>query len=250
MLTNYYYYYPGALSDKDCDRIIELGDKKINDKLSKGESVDGTTGDNNQKFKDSLKKSMRDKTKHEIAQSGDSLDNYYARDSQITWLNDDWLYNLITPYFKNANKNSGWNFDYDTFEECQYTTYNAPGGYYTWHKDSAMDIQSVWQRYIAGITPIDKNGQPSYPFTKQNHIIGKIRKLSMTINISDNNDYEGGDFKFDYSEHNDTRFDTVKQIKKRGSIIVFPSFVPHMVSPVTKGTRRSLVAWANGRPFR
>ena len=40
------------------------------------------------------------------------------------------------------------------------------------------------------------------------------------------------------------------EIRPQGSVIVFPSFVWHRVTPVTKGTRYSLVLWTCGQPFR
>ena len=40
------------------------------------------------------------------------------------------------------------------------------------------------------------------------------------------------------------------EIRPRGSVIVFPSFVWHRVKPVTKGVRYSVVAWYGGPPFK
>ena len=42
---------------------------------------------------------------------------------------------------------------------------------------------------------------------------------------------------------------TAKEAKNKGSVIVFPSFNWHQVSPVTKGTRYSLVIWCCGKPY-
>jgi PKHD-type hydroxylase len=80
---------------------------------------------------------------------------------------------------------------------------------------------------------------------------GKIRKLSVTINLSDPKDYKGGNLRFDFGPHDQKkRFHTCTEIRPRGSIIVFPSHVFHQVTPVTKGTRHSLVMWSLGLPFR
>ena len=80
---------------------------------------------------------------------------------------------------------------------------------------------------------------------------GKVRKLSMTLNLTDPDDYSGGDLKFDFVPHMGRgRFKTCKEIRPRGSIIIFPSFIHHQVTPVTKGTRYSAVIWSLGRPFR
>jgi predicted 2-oxoglutarate/Fe(II)-dependent dioxygenase YbiX len=79
---------------------------------------------------------------------------------------------------------------------------------------------------------------------------GKIRKLSVTISLSDPATYEGGNLKFDLGPHREDRYHECAEIRPRGSIIVFPSHVYHQVTPVTKGTRYSLVAWNLGYPFK
>ena len=72
------------------------------------------------------------------------------------------------------------------------------------------------------------------------------RKLSIVIQLSDSDDYVGGDFKFE-NEHPQPSVDDIRQ---KGSVIVFPSFIKHCVTPVTKGTRHSLVSWIEGPKFR
>ena len=71
----------------------------------------------------------------------------------------------------------------------------------------------------------------------------------MTLCLNDATEYEGGEFEFDFKDKTKTDPIVCEQIKKKGSIIVFPSFVWHRVKPVTKGTRYSLVAWNLGKPF-
>ena len=55
---------------------------------------------------------------------------------------------------------------------------------------------------------------------------GKIRKLSVTVSLSDENDYEGGDFEFDF--RNDDKGSNqpyvCKEIKLKGSVVVFTFF--------------------------
>ena len=41
-----------------------------------------------------------------------------------------------------------------------------------------------------------------------------------------------------------------KEILPKGSIVIFPSYIWHRVSPVTKGTRLSLVQWNLGPGFK
>lgn len=69
-----------------------------------------------------------------------------------------------------------------------------------------------------------------------------LRKLSVVVQLSDPNDYDGGDLEF---------WGTGTADKKQGTLIAFPSYLLHRVTPVTRGVRRSLVAWAVGSsPFR
>ena len=151
------------------------------------------------------------------------------RDSYITWLNEEWIYKEIRPYVHRANKLAGWNFDIVNSEPCQFTIYNE-GQYYGWHTDS-----SGWY----------------YEKEKQN---GLIRKLSVTVSLSDPEDYEGGLLEFDTRIQDEpngkSNIVPCKQILPKGSICVFPSFTHHRVSPVTKGKRLSLVQWNLGPEWR
>ena len=73
------------------------------------------------------------------------------------------------------------------------------------------------------------------------------RKLSMTIQLSDSHEYEGGDFKF---RDDITNLPTKEQLRKKGTVLIFPSFLYHSVQPVTKGIRKSLVTWIEGPAWR
>ena len=42
----------------------------------------------------------------------------------------------------------------------------------------------------------------------------------------------------------------IKELRKKGTVIVFPSFVWHRVKPVLSGTRYSLVCWSLGQPWK
>lgn len=142
--------------------------------------------------------------------------NKKVRDSKITWLYPceelNWLFMKITDLSINLN-NQFFNFDiFGSIEGLQFTTYKAPGGKYGKHVDRAY---------------------------------GKtIRKLSMSIQLSDPKNYEGGELCFYNVE------DPIVLDKKQGQMIMFPSYVLHEVKPVTKGERISLVAWFTGKPFK
>ena len=73
-------------------------------------------------------------------------------------------------------------------------------------------------------------------------------KLSITVSLSDPRDYEGGFLEFAVPHHEPTKCEFIKarQAMPRGSIIVFPSYTWHRVTPVTSGTRLSLVQWNLG----
>ena len=211
-LTNYYYYFQSALSPKLCDEIISYG------KQHQAEMA--VTGGYSRQGGQMSKKDINNMQK--------------KRKSDIVWMNDRWIYKEIHPYIHEANRNAGWNFEWDWSESCQFTKYGV-GQYYGWHCDS-------WDK------PYNKPDDP------QSH--GKIRKLSVTISLNDPTEYEGGNLEFDFRNQVDWERNKKKAIKScseirpRGSIIVFPSFCWHRVAPVTSGTRYSLVIWNLGYPWR
>jgi PKHD-type hydroxylase len=156
------------------------------------------------------------------------------RNSDIVWLNDRWIYKEIHPYIHEANKKAGWNFDWDWSESCQFTKYKL-NQYYDWHCDSYEK-------------PYNN------PDNKNTH--NKIRKLSVTCQLTDGSEYDGGELEFDFRNYNPSKRDEYKHVIKakeilsKGSIVVFPSHLWHRVKPVTKGTRYSLVIWNLGYPYK
>ena len=84
---------------------------------------------------------------------------------------------------------------------------------------------------------------------QNNEYHGLTRKLSMTLTLNDGDEYEGGDLQFNRNSPNDKELLQNEHARKKGTITVFPSFVYHIVTPVKKGTRYSLVAWVLGKPF-
>ena len=152
------------------------------------------------------------------------------RDSDIIWLNERWIYNAIHPYIHQANREANWNFEWSFSESCQFTKYKK-GQYYDWHCDS-------WDR------PYDSPNTQSH---------GKTRKLSVTLSLSNDKDYTGGELEFDMRNLDpDKKKNThiLKEIRSKGSLVVFPSDVWHRVKPVKRGVRHSLVIWNLGLPFK
>ena len=101
------------------------------------------------------------------------------------------------------------------------------------------------------MTALTAEGKLPTHHTTNKNFIGKVRKLSATINLNKPGEYDGGNLKFDFGPHAaGKRFHEVEEIRPQGSIIVFPSFTYHQVTPVTRGTRYSLVLWSLGEPFK
>ena len=205
-LEYYYWYFQSVIPPKICDDIIEYG-------KSQQEQIALTGGYDPEKVSED-----------------DIKDVSKKRKSNIVWMNDRWIYNEIHPYIHTANKNAGWNFQWDFSESCQFTKYKL-NQFYDWHCDS-------WSK------PYNR------PEESDRH--GKIRKLSVTISLSDEKDYEGGDFEFDFinDDKGSNQPQLCKEIRPKGSVVVFPSFVWHRVKPVTSGTRYSLVIWNLGWPYK
>ena len=65
------------------------------------------------------------------------------------------------------------------------------------------------------------------------------RKLSVTVQLSDGDEYEGGDVEFDEVKTN-------ADFRSKGTVLIFPSYLRHRIHPITSGTRRALVAWFFG----
>jgi len=209
-LNNYYYFFREALTPRFCDEIIKYG-KSQQEQLA-------LTGGQTEKV-----------NKGKPLEEKDILDLKKKRDSNIVWLSDSWIYKELHPYVHQANRLAGWNFEWSFSEACQFTKYGLKQ-HYGFHCDS-------WN------SPYDN---PANPDTH-----GKIRKLSMTCSLSDPSEYEGGQLQFQFRNQDDpTTTRNCIEILPRGSICVFPSHVWHQVTPVTKGTRYSLVVWSLGYPFK
>ena len=196
-----YWFFKSALSMKFCEKVIELGKRSFKEQA--------TIGSNKKLPLKDLKK---------------------IRDCKVAFLNQFWVYREIQSFVRLANKNAGWNFEWDHTEQVQFTEYSK-GNFYGWHCDE-------W--------PVPYSG------TEKKEQVGKNRKLSVTVSLSDPKDYKGGELQFDLRNQPSGKINLIKckEILPLGSIVVFPSYVWHRVTPVTKGVRYSLVAWNLGKPFR
>lgn len=129
------------------------------------------------------------------------------------------LFQTVKALFEEANSQV-FGFDLTCLSEIQFTEYHSDvQGKYGWHRDI------VW---VARNTKVQ-------------------RKLSMVIQLSKPKNYEGGRLELDFEDKDVAIPD---KMLDQGSVIIFPSFTKHRVTPVTKGTRYSLVSWHAGPPFR
>jgi PKHD-type hydroxylase len=150
-----------------------------------------------------------------------------VRVSDIAWVNDQWVYDLIWPYMEEANKEAGWKYRIKSAESSQLTRYKE-GGFYDFHRDGTGDHLSTYHNVTNAF------------------VHGYVRKLSMTVLLND--DFSGGCFEFTAYSNQKCSIHRIDGMST-GSIIVFPSYHEHRVSPVLKGTRHSLVTWFLGPPF-
>ena len=231
--------------------------------------------------------SASDKTKEELKQTNLDIDKYIMRDSEISWLGEKWIYDIFLPIISDANKKAGWNWIIDTAEYFQFTVYHGDkneGGFYGWHTDGFSDSANAYKSAIKisndptrfktakknekNLFIVDANGKPvpdmdsedlplrkdgknlASIFTQDEKKWGKVRKISMTVNLNKPDEYEGGNLKFDLGPHlKEERFKVFDDMRTQGSVIIFPSFMYHCVTPVISGTRFSLVLWLLGKPW-
>jgi PKHD-type hydroxylase len=172
-----------------------------------------------------------------IATLGDSLDvaggelvgggatDESLRRSRVAWIGRDessaWIFDRLSELVVRANRT--WRFDIEGFEEdLQYTVYDEPGAFYTWHQDGLDGDVAT-------------------------------RKMALVVQLTPPDEYEGGDLEL---------FDVVcdwapedlagwrGRVRGHGSATAFPAYEYHRVTPMVSGRRASLVAWVGGPPFR
>jgi len=155
-------------------------------------------------------------SKGAYGESQDVLKSSHGRISEVGWLTGNTeVENIIWKYISEANKT--FQVNVIKLMEVQYTLYHGhQKGHYNTHADT---------NWVSG-NPLD-------------------RKLSVTIQLSDGSDYQGG--KFEMIDGKDIPESISKGL---GTVVVFPSYLRHRVQPVTGGTRKTIVAWAHGPRWR
>lgn len=139
-----------------------------------------------------------------------------ARDSDVSFLvpdeNSSWIFERLAQIVPRANYDL-FLADIEVIETIQYTRYSEDQ-YYDWHVDS----HDIWLNYE--------------------------RKISGVVFLDDPDDYEGGELEI-ITNGSPDRSQILKPLK--GEIAFFASNMPHRARPVTKGVRRSLVFWVQGK---
>lgn len=160
--------------------------------------------------------------------------NKTIRNSQNAWIpTTHWLGGFIWYYAQRANRE---NFLYDLTtiddEHLQYTVYNE-GDYYHWHIDAG--IASAYKpKTIIGSA---KDCREDTLILESEY----VRKLSFSLQLSDESEYQGGDLQF-----LDIYHQNYFAPKARGTLIFFDSRIPHRVRKVKCGVRKSIVGWIVG----
>jgi PKHD-type hydroxylase len=160
--------------------------------------------------------------KDKFIQRGNILNNNLRleefRKSDIIWINNTsksyWLYKKVSDAVRKINDET-YGFELDGAQSFQYAIYkDTERGEYTWHNDimSCSDVH--------------------------------VRKISVSILLSSPSDFRGGSFLFSPEGV------PMEIEQEKGRMIVFPSWIPHCVSPVLRGTRISLVMWLYGKRFK
>ena len=164
-----------------------------------------------------------------VGKNGEQVVSNEARISTIAWANpkeeNQWIFDRFLWVADRLNERF-YEFDLNGFESFQYTTYKANKknpGKYDYHMDTIMGLDK----------PIE---------------MAETRKLSMSLILSDPDEYEGGEFYIQTGSPDQDKL--LKMEQKKGRCLAFPSFMIHGVAPVTKGTRRSIVVWVEGPKFK
>ena len=213
-----FYIFPKAVSKQNCESYLKYCLRDAN-------FEDATTvkdGENDIMTDEELESENYQEIQKNRVEQIDKL-----RKTQVHFISDreNLLNEIVWNFIREANDRFfGYKLNY--FQAIQFAKYGV-GGHYGWHQDSTQQ-----------------------PDVKDN------RKLSLTMSLSDREDYDGGFLEF-YNGgkplcakfDNDELRDVSEEVKEQGTVIVFDSRDWHRVTPVTKGIRYSLVCWTIGPRF-
>jgi len=153
-----------------------------------------------------------------IYKDGEAIVQPEYRRSQMTFMDDSYVTTTLYSIANRAN-DENFGFDISSLQTPQFAKYDEKDkGHYDWHIDTSWVTDVFFHR-----------------------------KLTMVVQLSDPSEYEGGDFEIKESGATEEQ---LIEMKQKGSVIVFPSFLEHRVTPVTKGRRMSMTSWVTGPKFR
>lgn len=158
--------------------------------------------------------------KAKMGSGGDENEDHDYRDTDITWIepNDKtyWIFDRMNEVLAYIN-HQHFQMDLTRFDGFQYSKYKI-NGHYKRHVD------------------VSYNSNDSL-----------YRKLSMSVLLTDPEEYEGGELVLDVGGN----MEEATRVKpKKGEMVIFYSHIPHLVEPVTSGKRLALVTWALGEKIR
>lgn len=165
--------------------------------------------------------------------------NKNIRKSKNTWIpTHHWIGGWLWHYVGIANRN---NFLYDISfiesESMQYASYGV-GEYYHWHTDSSISVHYKPQFQTSARESTKDDNYLRERTAIENEL---VRKISFSLQLSDPDDYEGGNIQFiDESNKN------YIAPRQKGSLIIFDSRTKHRVCKVRSGVRKSIVGWVLG----
>lgn len=162
-------------------------------------------------------KSTISSTQIEAALGYDKTIDTSYRKCITSWIKSDiienqWIFQKLSDVINKIN-NDYFKFDIRSIETLQFTEYTSDGDFYKRHLDMGYEEANC-------------------------------RKISFSIQLSNDTDYSGGDLVLYYTEEGEIAN------KKKGTLTAFPSYVLHEVLPVTQGTRYALVGWITGPKFK
>ena len=165
--------------------------------------------------------------------------NKNIRKSKNTWIPTyHWIGGWLWHYVGIANRG---NFLYDIShiesESMQYASYGV-GEYYHWHTDSSIPVQYKPQSQTSARESTKDDNYLRERTAIKNEL---VRKISFSLQLSDPDDYEGGNIQF--IDESDKSYIAPRQ---KGSLIIFDSRTKHRVCKVRSGVRKSIVGWVVG----
>jgi predicted 2-oxoglutarate/Fe(II)-dependent dioxygenase YbiX len=210
-----YYYWKAEISKEDCETLIEEFDFSSAEEASMGNYP--ATEIYYPEQTEIIKKEGNWDYLHNKPKAFEGRTDLQVRRTELNWLPINHKFNKILCDYVIRGNEIQYHYNLTKFTPCQFAKYNV-GDFYNFHQDSEHSHKDYEE---------------------------ETRKLSMTVQLSDPETYEGGEF---YFYDGDKK--TEPLLREQGSIIIFDSREWHRISPVTEGVRYSLASWTLGPAFK